>query len=802
MTAPDRSPPTSNSVPPASNSVPPASAVRTWVQRVLIASLVVLTLGTILAVVARSGAAEVELATAAEAPERIIVVTTPRLRWADVTDDTPNLAAFAGDGVIASMSVRTLGPVTDPPEGYLTLGAGNRAGAPPSSFVQLDRPGLVYGPDEMVEGQTAAEVFEERTGVDPTGVALAVNIGAIIEYNEALKYGSQVGSLADALTRDDRQMAAIGNADLADPERRSRAAALMAITPDGQVAAGSVTPSLLMSDDESAGGVRLDPGAVAKATSEALDSSDVVVVELSDLERAAQVINDKLSPAEAERLQRRALQQSDEVLGEVLDLVDPSRDLTLMLTPDVPFGPAQLGIFAAQGPGLDPGWARSASTRRTGYVTLTDIAPSILAAFDIKLPTSMPDTRLIRSADRAGGQLPIAELTEANDTSVCIMATHDPAATVFVVLIVLLVLLTLGLWYFRPTLVRHLAVPALTLMAVPPVAFMMGLSGRLACVPPPLYVALMVGGSAVLAFAVMALTRRCLVAAPVVIAALSFVVLVVDLWTGATLQIDTVFGYSPQVAGRFAGLGNLAFALLAVSALILASVGQALVWPSRQDGDEPGSTRASPVVLVAIGLLAITTVIVDGHPALGSDVGGVLALVPAFSIIVLLLAGRRVGWKTMGLIGIGTVAVLGVFGAIDLARPPDQRTHLGRFLESVANGEAGTILSRKIDANLSILTSSVWSLVLPVAAVFVVFLATRSNTPLTEVLRRVPGMRLLVDAAMLCALLGAALNDSGVAIIGLFLAVLVPMTLFLLTRLDEIQADYPVIAGHRRPKDA
>ena len=63
-------------------------------------------------------------------------------------------------------------------------------------------------------------------------------------------------------------------------------------------------------------------------------------------------------------------------------------------------------------------------------------------------------------------------------------------------------------------------------------------------------------------------------------------------------------------------------------------------------------------------------------------------------------------------------------------------------------------------------------------------------------------MRLLVDAAMLCALLGAALNDSGVAIIGLFLAVLVPMTLFLLTRLDEIQADYPVIAGHRRPKDA
>lgn len=789
MTAPDRS--------------ALASTKGTLVQRLVMASLVVLTLGTVVAVVARSGSSEVELTSAAEAPERILVVTTPRLRWEDVTDDAPTLSAFAGDGVIASMSVRTLGPVTDPPEAYLTLGAGNRAGAPPSSFVQLDRPGLVYAPDELVEGQTAAEVYEERTELEPTGVAVAVNIGAITKYNDVLKYGSKVGALADVLAEDDRGMAAIGNADLTDPERRSRAAGLMAMTSDGQMAAGSIDTSLLATDAESAGGLRLDPDAVAKATSKAFDSSDVVVVELSDLERAAQ-ITPTLEPVEAERLHRRAIEQSDEVLAELLDLVDPSSDLTLMLTPDVPFGPAQLGIFAAQGPGLDPGWARSATTRRTGYVTLTDVAPSILAAFDIGLPTSMPDTRLIRSADRAGGGLPIGELTEANDTSVCIMATHDPAATIFVVLIVLLVLLTLGLWYFRPTLVRHLAVPALTLMAVPPVAFLMGLSPRLACVPPPLYVTLMVGASAVLALAVMALTRRCLVAAPVVIAALSFVVLIVDSWTGATLQIDTVFGYSPQVAGRFAGLGNLAFALLAVSAIILASVGQALVWPQTEERtDRTGRTvrRSAPIVLVAIGLLAVTTVVVDGHPTLGSDVGGVLALVPAFSVIALLLAGRRVGIKMMGLIGVGTLGVLGVFGAIDLARPPDQRTHLGRFLESVVNGESGTILSRKIDANLSILTSSVWSLVLPVAAVFVVFLATRSNTPLTEVLRRVPGMRLLVDAAVLCALLGAALNDSGVAIIGLFLAVLVPMTLFLLTRLDEIQADYPVITASRSAKD-
>ena len=48
--------------------------------------------------------------------------------------------------------------------------------------------------------------------------------------------------------------------------------------------------------------------------------------------------------------------------------------------------------------------------------------------------------------------------------------------------------------------------------------------------------------------------------------------LVVDVVLGATLQLNTVFGYSPTVAGRFAGLGNLAFAQLAGSALLLAGV--------------------------------------------------------------------------------------------------------------------------------------------------------------------------------------------------------------------------------------
>ena len=46
----------------------------------------------------------------------------------------------------------------------------------------------------------------------------------------------------------------------------------------------------------------------------------------------------------------------------------------------------------------------------------------------------------------------------------------------------------------------------------------------------------------------------------------------VDLLIGAPLQLNTTFGYSVAVAGRFTGLGNLAFALFGSATIVLAAL--------------------------------------------------------------------------------------------------------------------------------------------------------------------------------------------------------------------------------------
>src|SRR5207244_4934566 len=92
-------------------------------------------------------------------------------------------------------------------------------------------------------------------------------------------------------------------------------------------------------------------------------------------------------------------------------------------------------------------------------------------------------------------------------------------------------------------------------------------------------------------------------------------VLVVDVLFGAPLQLSNPLGYSPLLAARFSGYGNLAYSALASAAVLLAG----LLAP--QTGGRRG-------VWTAIAVLAVVFV-VDGAPMWGSDVGGILSILPA-----------------------------------------------------------------------------------------------------------------------------------------------------------------------------
>jgi len=91
----------------------------------------------------------------------------------------------------------------------------------------------------------------------------------------------------------------------------------------------------------------------------------------------------------------------DGLLGELLAKVDPARDAVMVVGPVDPSGVAQLTVAALRAPGVEPGLAVSAFTRRSGFVSIVDVGPTILDAFHVVAPDSMEGRPLDRG--RSGG---------------------------------------------------------------------------------------------------------------------------------------------------------------------------------------------------------------------------------------------------------------------------------------------------------------------------------------------------------------------------------------------------------------
>ena len=160
----------------------------------------------------------------------------------------------------------------------------------------------------------------------------------------------------------------------------------------------------------------------------------------------------------------------------------------------------------------------------------------------------------------------------------------------------------------------------------------------------------------------------------------------IDLLTGSHLQISSIFGLQPLVGGRFYGMGNVAFAVYAAAVLLLcASLAHALV---RRD-----SPRLAVFAVLVVGGVALA---VDVLPAWGADFGGPIALVPALGFLLMGVMGWRTTARNLGIVALAAGLVVGLVCYLDWRRPEAERSHPGRFLQTVIDGGAWHVVTRKL----------------------------------------------------------------------------------------------------------
>ena len=513
------------------------------------------------------------------------------------------------------------------------------------------------------------------------------------------RYGADIGALGDALAEAHVSTAAVG-----------AGADLLLADSGGRV--GLVTPDL-------ATAVR-----------------DAEVVAVLDPELYGSSAADRLA-ADA---------RLDAALAGQLASIPPKVTVLIAGTSDAPSGGPSLHVLLIHGPAWRHVELTSGSTR-AHFVQLIDLAPTVLAALDLPTPATMigrPARDTSRPAPTA------AAFADAN--------RHDVAArrvdsslriTLGVAGMVVLALLVLAWW--RKERMWSVAATWLSRLAVGiPIA-----SWLLQVVPwwrPGLGWYPLMLGAVLIAFAglIVAAGRWSVAAAIAVVPVVTATVLVIDEIAGAPLQASAPLGNLATVAGRFHGMGNIAFACLGAAAVLCAGLAGAALGETRR-------LRAGFLLALVIALVACAA---DAAPRWGDDFGGLLSLPICFALLLALLAGIRFTVKRVAITVVVAVVLAVVVAAADYARPAADRTQIGTFAGEVLHGGAGRTINRKLYSNLHsfgdvAVTGSV-AVLLIAAIVF--------HEQFGTVIRRVLGLREAVITLALLAVVGTATNDSGIVI--------------------------------------
>ena len=694
---------------------------------------------------------------------RVVVFALPGVTWEDVDEvRPPALMSLVEDGAAGSMSVRTISSRTSYASGFATLGSGSRvdasrfSGAPSPEEEQVGRTGL-FSEDVSVAGLSQLRADALEAGYDAVPGALANALGTL-------------------------PITMVGNSDTglppAAPFGFGRWALLAAMDSEGMVA--SAATGLLVADTSAPWGVRTDPVRATKAIGVALEEDcGVTFVDPGDLARADELEIARGTPMPEERA--TALRAADALLADVVARLDQELDLLIVLSPTSPWleEEAHLGVAAMWGRGVESGSSlQSASTRRSGIVTLPDVSPTVLEHLGLPPHPAMNGRPIFVVP---GGDDLVEEAIALDRESIFVENMKTPITAGFVLVQVLIYAFAAGLIARRARTgerefgraARPIEFAMVCIVVFPISTYLVGAIDQ-HTIGSPLIYAVLLGITLFLATAIY-LTFRSPLERLLAACALTLLVMFVDLVAGAGLQLNTVLGYSPVVAGRFAGLGNIAFAVMGIAGLI---TGALVAYRRRSAGR---GLAIAATVFVAI-------VVFDGAPQLGSDVGGVLALVPSLGLTFLLLSGRKVSLKVAALGVLAGVLAVGAFLVLDLSRPPEERTHLARLYEDVRDRGFGVMtdtIERKVSANVRLFKTSLWTYFVPPALIAIALLMRRPRDLWERLDRSHPQVRAGLIGGLVLAGLGFAVNDSGIVIPAVVLSFLVPLAIMVHLEVDS-----------------
>lgn len=566
----------------------------------------------------------------------LLVLLGAQWRWDDDSLADPDLRGLLESSTRANSVVRTKANTTVPAAGFRTLATGNRMGSSEKGW-SLGRAVLDSGTNLRLFGDGAAAGLG-FVHPDAPGTKLPDSLS----FSPASSYrGASPEVFADLLSQ-------------------------------------VMTPGAVVVVDMRVFPRRLQPQIIRAAWQRGDDSGWNTIV--------ASIADDK--PA--------TNQESDVYL---IDKSVPQKAI-------VPPGNPRLQVFAARGPQFGNGGATSASTHRPGWVQTADLTATILDYVGAQKPAWVQGSTIT-----TGNVVTVESLASAARRAAMIRNVQVwflPGLGVGLALLLIVAVWTLNRrthprlgeeWAQPRALLGFWRMVATFAALIPAMAYFMNLAPWWELGPADTDVAaasylwlgclLPVILSALAAIVWSALGLNSLLGPLFIISISSLIVGVLDPLIGSPMVLDSIMGLQSTVGGRFFGIDNVMFAVLATGALTLATVAYGLV----EERKQPNVSEKSLMVVLIV--LAGAVIILDSAPSLGADFGGTMALVPGFAILFLKFNQKPLTILSSAMIALLTVVVAAIFAYLDWLRPADERTHLGNFMDTLAQGRVLPVLINK-----------------------------------------------------------------------------------------------------------
>lgn len=688
--------------------------------------------GTAAPTVATATADAARAAQSSPTARPVVLVGIPGLRWSDVSAaGTPALWRLAAAGSVGNLVVHATSSLTCPADGWLTLNAGARAGAPrPHSGPCPALPTVV--PDHAA----------------PVGTPIPANIRqmpALIHYNQQFHYSPDWGLLATA-AGPGRCATAIGPG-----------AALALAGPSGRVA--GYLPSLSAAT----------PSTFARCPLTAVDLGPVP---------AASAPGGAQARADAVRADDRALARIDAELpaGSILVVAAPADDVS-----------PHLRLIVVDGPGYAAGVLNTSSTRQAGLTQVTDVTASVLHWRGQPVPPAAVGAALTRG-DRGSLPAQIRALVGQDTAAQVYRTTFGWFFAIFAVAEALVFGLIALLWRGPRNAPRRRAaarIAGVTAACVPVGTFLASLVPWW-MLPRPAVLLYLLAAAWAAVLAAIALTgpwRRDPLGPAGIVCGVTVAVVGLDVMTGSRLELNTPFGLNVLWGGRFYGEDNNTVGIYGAAAIVCAAWLASLLLRrgSAQPAGRAGWRGPRAQAVLAASAVALFAVVASGWPGFGGKVGGTIAVVPGLLLLIMTVAGVRITGRRAALLAVSGVLVIAAFALVNYFVPLTGHSDIGAFAGQALHGQGGGTLQRKISTNLGSLTATPFSLIIPAAVIALGVLLLRPEWfragALTRARQAVPLLGVSLAAIWVVAVLGWLAEDSGVAVPGAMLPLVLPLAI-------------------------